>query len=235
MDASGVFFTSHSGDRSLLRTPAQRVALALLVIVLLLLPFLVPARWVSLGYAMFITMIAVIGLQICTGYAGQINLGQSAFMGVGAYACALFIYRGNVPVPLALLLGGLAAAGFGALFGLTAARIKGFYLALTTIAAQALFHLARLTQAGISTPSRPPCPAATAASKDASTPAVVGSSTPRPLASASLVRKSLRIESRSKATGPVLSPASALASKVLPVPGGPTSKTPRGADAPSFA
>jgi branched-chain amino acid transport system permease protein len=148
MDASGVFFTSHSGDRSLLRTPAQRAALALLVIVLLLLPFLVPARWVSLGYAMFITMIAVIGLQICTGYAGQINLGQSAFMGVGAYACTLLIYRADVPVPLALLLGGLAAAGFGALFGLTAARIKGFYLALTTIAAQALFHFLVLNLPG---------------------------------------------------------------------------------------
>ena len=148
MDASGVFFTSHSGDRSLLRTPAQRAVLALLVILLLLLPFLVPARWVSLGYSMFITMIAVIGLQICTGYAGQINLGQSAFMGVGAYACALFIYRGDVPVPLALLLGGLAAAGFGALFGLTAARIKGFYLALTTIAAQALFHFLILNLPG---------------------------------------------------------------------------------------
>lgn len=148
MDASGVFFTSHSGDRSLLRTPAQRIALALMVILLLLLPFLVPARWVSLGYAMFITMIAVIGLQICTGYAGQINLGQSAFMGVGAYACALFIYRGGMPVPLALLLGGLAAAGFGALFGLTAARIKGFYLALTTIAAQALFHFLILNLPG---------------------------------------------------------------------------------------
>ena len=140
MDASGVFFTSYGGDRALVRTRLQRIALVLLLVALVLVPLVAPVRWVSVGYAMFTTMIAVIGLQICTGYAGQVNLGQSAFMGVGAYACALLIYRANLPVPLALLLGGLAAAAFGVLFGMTAARIKGFYLALTTIAAQALFH-----------------------------------------------------------------------------------------------
>ena len=140
MDASGVFFTSHAHDRSLVRTWAQAAALALLLAVLALAPLFLPERWVSLGYAMFITAIAVIGLQVCTGYAGQVNLGQSAFMGVGAYACALLLHNPHVPVLLALVAGGACAAGFGVLFGLTAARIKGFYLALTTIAAQAIFH-----------------------------------------------------------------------------------------------
>ena len=140
MDASGVFFTSHRHDRSLVRTWPQAVSLLLLVAVLALLPLVVSERWMSLGYAMFITAIAVIGLQVCTGYAGQVNLGQSAFMGVGAYACALCLHLPQMPVLAALVLGGLAAAAFGTLFGLTAARIKGFYLALTTIAAQAIFH-----------------------------------------------------------------------------------------------
>ena len=103
-------------------------------------PLLAPERWISIGYTIFITAVAVVGLQICTGYAGQVNLGQSAFMGVGAYACAIAIAKFSVPVPLALVIGGAAAAAFGSLFGLSAARIKGFYLALTTIAAQALFH-----------------------------------------------------------------------------------------------
>ena len=148
MDASGVFFTTHGADRSLVRTRPQQVALALLLLVLVALPLVAPVRWVSLGYAMFITMIAVVGLQICTGYAGQINLGQSAFMGVGAYACALLIHRLHLPVLLAVALGGFTAAAFGLLFGLTAARIKGFYLALTTIAAQALFHFLILNLPG---------------------------------------------------------------------------------------
>lgn len=140
MDASGVFFTNHSSDRSLVRTRPQAVALGVFMVLLAVLPLVVADRWVSLGYAMFITAIAVIGLQLCTGYAGQVNLGQSAFMGVGAYACALFLHVPNMPLLLALVLGGACAAAFGVLFGLTAARIKGFYLALTTIAAQAIFH-----------------------------------------------------------------------------------------------
>lgn len=139
MDPSGIFFTSHAGDRSLVRTRAQWACLVLLLLVLATLPWWASERWVSIGYATFITAVAVIGLQICTGYAGQINLGQSAFMGVGAYGAALAMAAGWDALA-ALLIGGAGAAIFGVMFGLTAARIKGFYLALTTIAAQALFH-----------------------------------------------------------------------------------------------
>jgi branched-chain amino acid transport system permease protein len=89
---------------------------------------------------MLITGIVVIGLQINTGIAGQVNLGQAAFMGVGAYTTALLASKLSLPFWLALPLGGAAAALFGLIFGLTAVRIKGFYLALTTIAAQILFH-----------------------------------------------------------------------------------------------
>ncbi|HEY2559316.1 MAG TPA: branched-chain amino acid ABC transporter permease [Caldimonas sp.] len=148
MEASGVFFTSYGGDRSLVRTRAQWVALALFVILLFALPAFAPGRWISIGYTIFITAIAVVGLQVCTGYAGQINLGQSAFMGVGAYACAISISQWSFPLPLGLLVGGLAAAAFGSLFGVSAARIKGFYLALTTIAAQILFHFLVLNLPG---------------------------------------------------------------------------------------
>lgn len=140
MDVSGVFFTSHVHDRSLVRTRWQALALVTFLLALVLFPLVASGRGLSLGYAMFITAVAVIGLQICTGYAGQVNLGQSAFMGVGAYACALLLQVPGMPLLLALVLGGGFAAAFGVLFGLTAARIKGFYLALTTIAAQAIFH-----------------------------------------------------------------------------------------------
>lgn len=139
MDPSGTFFTNYAGDRSLVRTRAQWTWLLLLVFALVTLPWWASDRWVSIGYTTFITAVAVIGLQICTGYAGQINLGQSAFMGVGAYGAALAMSAGWDALA-ALLIGGMGAATFGVLFGLTAARIKGFYLALTTIAAQAVFH-----------------------------------------------------------------------------------------------
>ena len=139
MDPSGIFFTSHAGDRSLIRTRPQWACLILLLFVLATAPWWATDRWISIGYTTFITAVAVIGLQICTGYAGQINLGQSAFMGVGAYGAALAMSAGWDALA-ALLIGGMGAALFGVMFGLTAARIKGFYLALTTIAAQALFH-----------------------------------------------------------------------------------------------
>lgn len=140
MDASGVFFTSYAADRSLVRTKWQLLSLLILIAAILFLPTWVSDRWVSICYSMFITAIAVVGLQICTGYAGQINLGQSAFMGVGGFASAIAIGYWHWPVLVAIVFGGLAAAAFGGLFGLSAARIKGFYLALTTLAAQALFQ-----------------------------------------------------------------------------------------------
>ncbi|MFX7879308.1 branched-chain amino acid ABC transporter permease, partial [Acinetobacter baumannii] len=77
-------------------------------------------------------------LQINTGLAGQINLGQAAFMGVGAYTTAILASKAGWPIWAALPVGGVAAAVFGFIFGMSAVRIKGFYLALTTIAAQIL-------------------------------------------------------------------------------------------------
>ena len=148
MDPCGTFFTSYAGDRGLIRTRLQALALGVFLLLLLAAPLVVSDRWVSIGYAIYITAIAAVGLQICTGYAGQINLGQSAFMGVGAYATAIALSWWAWPLWLALPFGGFAAASFGALFGLSAARIKGFYLALTTIAAQALFHFLVLNLPG---------------------------------------------------------------------------------------
>jgi len=97
---------------------------------------------------MLISAIVVVGLQICTGYAGQVNLGQAAFMGVGAYAAAVLAEKTGLSFLLTIPLSGVAAAGFGFVFGLSAARIKGFYLALTTIAAQFVFHFAVLNLPG---------------------------------------------------------------------------------------
>jgi branched-chain amino acid transport system permease protein len=90
--------------------------------------------------SMLITAVVVLGLQINTGLAGQVNIGQAAFMGVGAYSTAVLASKLHVPFWLALPAGGVFAAFFGLIFGLAAVRIKGFYLALTTIAAQILFH-----------------------------------------------------------------------------------------------
>jgi branched-chain amino acid transport system permease protein len=81
--------------------------------------------------------LAALGLNILTGYAGQLSLGTGAFMGVGAYACyKLMTAMPDVSMFIHILLAGVITAAVGALFGLPSLRIKGFYLAVATLAAQ---------------------------------------------------------------------------------------------------
>lgn len=139
MDPCGIFATGYARDSALIRTRAQWLAFGLFALALLLYPWLASERLVAVANLMLVTSIVVVGLQITTGYAGQINLGQAAFMGVGAYGACVVEVKLGLPFWLAVPAGGAVAALSGWLFGLTAARIKGFYLALTTIAAQFLF------------------------------------------------------------------------------------------------
>ncbi len=80
--------------------------------------------------------LAGIGLNLLTGYAGQTSLGSGGFMAVGAFVAYAFLLRANLGFLPALFLGALAAALAGAIFGLPAAKIKGFYLMVTSLAAQ---------------------------------------------------------------------------------------------------
>src|SRR3712207_4642328 len=81
--------------------------------------------------------LASIGLNILTGYTGLLSLGTGAFMGVGAYACyKLMTAFPGVNVIVWILISGFFSAAIGALFGLPSLRIKGFYLAVATLAAQ---------------------------------------------------------------------------------------------------
>jgi branched-chain amino acid transport system permease protein len=81
--------------------------------------------------------LAALGLNILTGYAGQLSLGSAAFMAVGAVAAYNFELRvPGLPLLLSFILAGLTAAIVGVAFGLPSLRIKGFYLAVATLAAQ---------------------------------------------------------------------------------------------------
>jgi branched-chain amino acid transport system permease protein len=141
---SGVFAQNYGEDRALIRTNKQWAALGLFIAALLLGPVLLGGRFAGIANSMLIMSVAVVGLQITLGYAGQINLGQAALMGVGAFTTAFCAIQLGWPFWLSIPVGGVAAAGFGFLFGLSAARVKGFYLALTTIAAQFIFHFSVL-------------------------------------------------------------------------------------------
>lgn len=143
MDPSGVFPTSYRSDRRLIRTRWQFLALVVFMALLLLAPYLVSSRIIAILNMMMISAVIAVGLQICTGYAGQINLGQAAFMGVGAYTASILASKTGLTFLLTIPLAGLSAALFGFLFGLTAARSR--VLSGTDHgAAQFLFHFAVL-------------------------------------------------------------------------------------------
>ncbi|MDR3466863.1 MAG: branched-chain amino acid ABC transporter permease [Xanthobacteraceae bacterium] len=81
--------------------------------------------------------LAAVGLNVLTGYAGQVSLGSAAFMAVGAYAAYNFNLRiPELPLLFSLVLAGVVAAAVGLVFGLPSLRLRGFYLAVSTLAAQ---------------------------------------------------------------------------------------------------
>jgi len=84
----------------------------------------------------FCFSMAALGLNILTGYAGQISIGHAAFMAVGAYASLILYSRYHVPILLSILGGGIVSSGAGTVFGIPSLRLKGFYLAVSTLAAQ---------------------------------------------------------------------------------------------------
>ncbi len=136
---TGIRFESFATEGRYIHTWPQAMWFAALLLALVLIPHVVNLYVTGVLTVMFITLMAVYGLQVTVGMAGQINVAQSAFMGVGAYAAARL--SENVPFWLAIPGGGLAAALVSIVFALPAIRVKGFYLALTTLAAQVMFPI----------------------------------------------------------------------------------------------
>lgn len=141
---AGVYSETYDQDEALIRTRHQWIWLLGFLIFLVTLPLYGGAKIIGSMNVTLITLVAVVGLQINVGYGGQVNLGQSAFMGVGAYTAGALTLHLQAPIYLTLPAAGICAALFGSLFGLAAVRVKGFYLALTTIAAQYVFAFAML-------------------------------------------------------------------------------------------
>jgi branched-chain amino acid transport system permease protein len=136
---NGQFKTSYRADQQIFPIRQDRFAIAILLLVAFVGVPLVASEYVfqALLIPFLILALAALGLNILVGYCGQISLGTGAFMAVGAYAAYNFMVRVNsMPLVVALLLGGLAAAIVGVLFGIPSLRIKGLYLAVATLAAQ---------------------------------------------------------------------------------------------------
>ena len=135
---AGQFKTDYTSDQAIFPILQDRIGLAVILAVAVLIPianndFLTNA--VMIPFMIF--TLAAIGLNLLTGYTGLLSLGTGAFMGVGAYACyKLTSIFPNVNILVWVLCSGFFAAAVGTVFGLPSLRIKGFYLAIATLAAQ---------------------------------------------------------------------------------------------------
>ncbi len=136
---AGQYKTSYSADMAVFPIWQDRIGIA----VILALAFIgVPligndffTTTVMIPFLVF--SLAAIGLNILTGYTGLISLGTAAFMGVGAYACyKMTTIFPDANIIVLILVSGLFSAAIGVFFGLPSLRIKGFYLAVATLAAQ---------------------------------------------------------------------------------------------------
>jgi branched-chain amino acid transport system permease protein len=150
---TGQFKSTYQSDMQIFPIRQDRIAMyALLAFAFIGVPILASLKigWFGSDYIFkailtpfLILSLAAIGLNILTGYCGQISLGAGAFMAIGAYFGFKFATGFGplmeLPVVLSILLGGLSAAVIGILFGIPSLRIKGLYLAVATLAAQFFF------------------------------------------------------------------------------------------------
>jgi branched-chain amino acid transport system permease protein len=132
---SGIFNENYAQDMAIFRTRRDWVILFAFLVVLFACPLFSSDRILTILTMMGIAVISVHGLNILTGYCGQISIGHAGFMAVGGYISAVLCAKLGVPFWAALPCGALAAGIAGLIFGLPSLKIKGFYLIMATIAA----------------------------------------------------------------------------------------------------
>jgi branched-chain amino acid transport system permease protein len=135
---TGQFRTSYAADHAILPIRQDRIGLAVILAIALLIPVVASDYWlVTIMLPFLIFSLAALGLNILTGYAGQLSLGTGGFMACGAFAAfKLTTSFPDLNIVVVFALAGLITAAVGILFGIPSLRIKGFYLAVATLAAQ---------------------------------------------------------------------------------------------------
>jgi branched-chain amino acid transport system permease protein len=136
---AGQFKTSYEADAAIFPLRQDRIGLAVILFLAIVITPLFASDFMlsSVLIPILVFSLAAIALNILTGYTGLISLGTAGFMGVGAYACyKLATAMPGVNIVVHIVLSGFFAAAVGVVFGLPSLRIKGFYLAVATLAAQ---------------------------------------------------------------------------------------------------
>lgn len=142
----GDYHQSYSDDHGWWQTKFIKGKMVLLFLVLFIgIPQFVGGYWLSVFIQVGYTILGALGVQLLIGFCGQLTLGHAAFIAVGAYTSTLMVLEFPWPqifvdwglaYPVSILVAGIVAGIWSLLFGLPSARVKGFYLILTTMAAQ---------------------------------------------------------------------------------------------------
>lgn len=132
----GIFHKNYRTDERIFKTTWVKSWLVALGLFLLLLPLFAKSYILYISNMISIYIIGAIGLNILTGFTGQISIGHGAFVAIGAYTSAILATKLGLPFWIALPCAGLSGAFVGMIFGIPSLRIKGLYLAIATLAAQ---------------------------------------------------------------------------------------------------
>ena len=132
----GTFQESYAQDLAIFRTKLHWGVLFVFLLFLFTCPLFFSDRMLTIMTMIGIAVISVHGLNILTGYCGQISIGHAGFMAVGGYTSAILCAKLGWPFWVALPCGALSAGIAGLIFGLPSLKIRGFYLIMATIAAQ---------------------------------------------------------------------------------------------------
>lgn len=132
--ASGYFRTSYAQDYALVETSLQKSALSIFTVALALFPFIASPFQLDLACQVFLAAIGSLSLMLLTGYAGQISLGHAGLIAAGAFTTGILFKELNAGFWITLPASALAGALLGVVFGLPSLRLRGLYLAVSTLA-----------------------------------------------------------------------------------------------------
>jgi branched-chain amino acid transport system permease protein len=131
---SGYFRTSYADDFALLETRTQKAWLTVLLLALLLYPFAAGPLGLELANQVLLGSIGAVALMLLTGCAGQISLGHAGLLAAGAFAAGILFKEFGAPIWLTLPAAAALGALLGLVFGLPSLRLRGLYLAVSTLA-----------------------------------------------------------------------------------------------------
>jgi branched-chain amino acid transport system permease protein len=132
--ASGYFRTGYAQDLALLATRLERRSLAAFILALLAFPLIASPFQLDLACQVFLTCVGALSLMLLMGYAGQISLGHAGLIAAGAFTVGILFRETNAPFWVTLPAAALVGALLGIIFGLPSLRLRGLYLAVSTLA-----------------------------------------------------------------------------------------------------